>query len=269
MPRARRSVAVVIFSAALGAAAAGCGSSGSSASPAGQGTAAAPGTKATPGVTKPAATASPATSADPLAALTPEQMVSRALADTEAAPQVHITGSIPDSGKTINLDFTLRHGQGCEGTFSEANAGSIRLIYLGKTIWMQPDEAFYKSQGGQDAATLALLKGKYLKVKADGSGVAAMAGLCTLSTLLGGFGPSSGALLIPHKTTIDGQRAVKLSDTGDSASLVVSDAAKPELLRLNDPSSSDGDLRLSYDSPALTITPPPASIVLNGADYGF
>lgn len=59
-----------------------------------------------------------------------------------------------------------------------------------------------------------------------------MAGLRTLSTLLGGFGPSSGA-------------------------------------RLNDPNSSGGDLRFSYDSPALTITPPPASIVLNRADYGF
>lgn len=254
MPSARRSIPVTVLAAALAVGAAACGASGGSAGPG-----ATAGTKAA---------ASPSASADPLAGLTSQQIATRALTDTEDAPGVSIAGTISDSGQTFTLDLTLLRGKGCEGTMAELKQGSFRLIANSTTVWILPDEQFYKSVGSTDAATLAILKGKYLKFKANTNGLAALASLCSLHSLLGGFG-AVPAGLSKSATTINGQRAVKLSDTGDSAYIVVSDAGKPELLRMDQPGSGGGYLNFSYGATAAAITPPPASEVLDGSKYGF
>lgn len=252
-------IAILIAGVAAGTAA--CGSSGSSGS---SGSTAAPGT---PTATKPAATAAPA-GADPLAGLTADQIATRALANTKNAPSVRLTGAATDSGQSIALDVTLVRGQGCEGTLSEGKSGSFRLISNGTTVWVMPDQKFYRSFGGNDPAVLAILNGKYLKVKASSSGLAELAGICSLSNLVGAFGTPTG-LVKSAPATVGGQPVVRLSDLGDKGYVYVSDIAKPKLLQLNDPGSGGGKFNFGYPATTISIAPPPASEVLDGSKYGF
>jgi hypothetical protein len=68
-------------------------------------------------------------------------------------------------------------------------------------------------------------------------------------------------------TRINGQRALKVSDTKDSAYVYVTDTAQPRLLQLIDP-SADGLTSLAYTfgypGTPVAITPPPASEILTG-----
>ena len=245
-----------ILAAALAAGTAACGVSSSSA-----------GTAATTTATKPATSATPSasTNADPLAGLNGQQIFTKAMANTKAATTVRISGKVSASGQTITLDLTVVHGKGCQGTLAVGKQGSFRLIYNGTTVWMMPDEAFYRGQGAS-AAVLAILNGKYLKENATG-GLGQMATLCSLSALLGGFSSLPAGFPRGATTTDDGQRAIRISDTADSAYLDISDAAKPEVLLLSDPSS--GQIHFSYETAVVAITPPPASMVLDGSKYGF
>jgi hypothetical protein len=254
-----RSVVAAILTTALAAATAACGGSAGTADQ---------GSTATATAT-PTASASPASkaSADPLAGLTGQRILTRAFADTESAASVRLTGVVGDSGQAVTMDLTVVAGKGCDGTLTVAKTGSFRLIYNGTTVWILPDEAFYRSQG-TTAAVLAILEGKYLKVSGKGSGLGAMAGLCSLSSLLSGFRSTPADYPRGGATKVDGQRAVRISDTGDSAYVDVSDTVNPELLRMYAPGSSGLQLDFRYAA-APAITGPPAGMVLDGSKYGF
>jgi len=261
----RRLMSVAALAAVLAAGTAACGSSGISGSSASSRSAAGPGT---PAATKPAAPPSRTASADPLAGLTADQIATRALADTKDAPSLRLTGRGSDAGQSITMDVTLVRGKGCEGTLSEGKTGSFKLISNGTTVWALPDEKFYRSVGATDPAVLAILNGKYLKLKATDSGLGGMAAICSLSSLVGAFGTPLG-LSKGAPTTIGDQPVVKLFDSGDAGYVYVSDIAKPRLLELNDPGSDGGIFTFSYPATTITITPPPASEVLDGSKYGF
>jgi hypothetical protein len=264
----RRLMSLAVLAAALATGAAACGSSGSPASspgPAGSPSSAGAGTSAG---TTPAATGPATATGDPLAALSADQIATRALADTKSAPSLHLTGVASDSGQSLTINVTLVRGKGCAGTLSEGKSGSFKLISNGTTVWALPDQQFYKSVGATDPAVLAILNGKYLMLKASDSGLAGMAAICSLSSLVGAFGTPFG-LIKGAPTTIDGQPAVKLSESGDPDYLYVTDVAVPKLLQLNDPSSGGGIFNFSYPATTIAITPPPASEVLDGSKYGF
>lgn len=227
------------------------------------------GTQASSTAAKAASTAKAASSTkEPLAGLSNSQVATEAIADTEAADSVHITGTVPGSGKKkMNFDLTVVHGKGCKGSIAQSNS-SFQLIYLGKSFWVMPNQAFYESTGGTNSAALSILSGKWLNVTANGSGLGSLSSMCDLNKLLGGFNFSTpGGLIKGATATINGQRSVKLKDTGDTAYMYVSDAAKPEITRIVDPGSGEFDFT-AYDATA-TITAPPSSKVLDGSKYGF
>jgi hypothetical protein len=271
---ARRILSATVLVTGLAAMTAACSSPGSPASSTGQETTAKPApsqsapVQSTPAQSTPASsTPAPVSGTGPFAGLTADQVAARALADTKAAPVVRITGTGSDSGQTLTLDVTLVRGKGCQGTISEGTAGSFRLVYNGTTVWVLPDSKFYQSNG-VPAAAQAILDGKYLQVKSTDTGLGAIANLCSVSSLLGGFGTKPTGLVISTPVTFDDMPAVKLSDIFDSAYVYVSYTARPVLLRLTDPTSGGGKLDFSYNSTA-TITPPPASEVIDGSKYGF
>jgi hypothetical protein len=244
---------ITVLAAALAVGTAACGASGGSAGP---GTTA--GTKAA---------ASPGSSADPLAGLTSQQIAKRAVADTEAAPSVRVVGGGSDSGQAFTIDLTLVRGKGCEGTVAEGKRGSFQLVYHSTTVWLRPDSAFYQSQG-IPAAMLTILKGKYLELKASGSGLASMAGICTMSHLLSQFtldaGTTKGIM-----TTINGQPAVKITDKTGTGYAYVSDTTTPELLRVEKAGSGGGRIDFTYYATPVAITPPPASQVVDASKFGL
>ena len=248
-----------LLAVAVSAAATACASSGSRTN--------SPGTPGTAAITKPATATSHTAVAGPLAGLTATQVINRAWADTEAAETVRIKGMTGDSGESETFDLVLVHGKGCAGSISDSKVGSFKLVYNGTSVWLLPDKGFYQSQK-VPADAMAILNGKYLKMKATSYGLGAMAAVCTLTKLLGGFSPASAAGSIRQITSIDGLSALKFADAGDSAYLAVSDTASPKLLRLQAPGSGGGSIDFSYPA-ATSITAPPASQVVDGSKYGF
>jgi hypothetical protein len=111
------------------------------------------------------------------------------------------------------------------------------------------------------------VRGKYLTATAGGSGLGEIASMCQLKTLLKDFtsipantpGETKGRV-----THMSGQRALKVSDTKDSAYVYVTDTAQPRLLQLIDPSAVGDKLSFGYPGTPVAITPPPASEILVG-----
>jgi hypothetical protein len=239
---ARRLTPITVLAAALAVGTAACGASGGS-----------------PG---------PGSSADPLAGLTSQQIAKRAVADTEAAPSVRVVGGGSDSsGQAFTVDLALVRGKGCEGTVAEGKQGSFQLIYNTTTVWLLPDSAFYKSTG-IPAAVLTRLKGKYLELKASGSGLAGIAGICTMSRLLSQFtldaGPAKGIM-----TTINAHPAIKITDKTRTGYAYVSDMAAPELVRIEKAGSGGGRIDFGYYAAPVAIIPPPASQVVDASKFGL
>ena len=251
----RRVVAAALTGTAVLGAAAACSSSGS---PAASSTSATTGT-----------TASASAQGGALASLSADQIASRAIANLKTVSSVHVNGSLKSSGQNIALNLTLGT-QGCTGTMGINGEGSFILLKIGNTLWIKPDDTFWKHAAGSDAssAVMSLLSGKYIKPSAKGSSLASIGALCDPAQFAKSFGGNMTGMVKGTTTTIAGQSALQIKDTGDTASAYVTESANPEFLRL-DGGGSNGTLDFTQYNAPLHLTPPPSAKVLDGAKYGF
>jgi hypothetical protein len=225
-------------------------------------------TASTPGASGSSATPSPTASADPLAGLTADQIAGRALADLKAVSSVHVAGSVRDSGQAIGINLSMG-ARNCRGTLSIAGQGSFLLLKLGNTLWIKPDDQFWKHAAGTrlNPAELALVEGKYLQTTTKDSAFGSVSQLCDPRKFADAFGNQVHGAVKGKTTRIAGQLALQLRDTTDSDSAYVTISAHPEFLRLD--GSGQGRLTFSDYNVPIPVTPPPASQTLNGATYGF
>jgi hypothetical protein len=250
----RRAAAATLAGAAIFGAASACSSSGS---PAASSTSA----------TGSTASAS-AKSGGALDGLSADEIASRATADLKAVSSVHVKGSVQSSGQKIGLNLSLG-SQGCTGTMGIGGQGSFVLLKIGKSLWIKPDDKFWKHAAGSDGSALVdLVSGKYIKPSAKGSSLASIGALCDPAQFAKSFGSNMTGMVKGTTATIAGQPALQIKDSGDAASAYVTVDAKPEFLRL-DGGGSNGKLDFSDYNAPLHLTPPPASETLDGAKYGF
>jgi hypothetical protein len=251
----RRVAAAALTGAAVLGAATACSSSGS---PAASSTSATAGT-----------TASSGAQGSPLAGLTADQIASRATANLKTVSSVHVNGTVKSSGQNIALNLTLGT-QGCTGTMGITGEGSFILLKIGQTLWIKPDDTFWKHAAGSDAssAVMSLLSGKYIKPSAKGSSLASIGALCDPAQFAKSFGGNMTGMVKGTTTTIAGQPALQIKDTSDPASAYVTVSAHPEFLRLAG-GGADGQLDFTQYNAPLHLTPPPSAKVLDGAKYGF
>ena len=205
---------------------------------------------------------------DPLAGDTSVWILHHASTDTEAAFDVHLTGSGEDSGHMMTFDLSIAGSDGCTGKVTESGTGSFQLIFDGSTVWVKPDDEFWRvATGVTDPAQLAAVEGKYLTAAAGGSGLGEVASLCQLTAALKAFtslpddtpGETRGPV-----TRINGQRELKVSDAKDSEYAYVTDTAQPRLLQVVETGSDGGELSFGYSGTPVAITPPPASEIITG-----
>ena len=250
----RRGVAAALAGAAILGSAAACSSSGTST---------ASGTSSTRG-----STASASAKGGALDGLSANEIARRATADLKVVSSVHVKGSVQSSGQNIALNLSLGT-QGCTGTMGIDGQGSFVLLKIGKSLWIKPDDKFWNhAAGSAGSALIDLVSGKYIKPSAKGSSLASIGALCDPAQFAKSFGGNMTGMVKGTSTTIAGQPALQIKDSGDAASAYVTVDAKPQFLRL-DGGGSNGRLDFTDYNAPLHLTPPPASKTLDGAKYGF
>lgn len=237
-----------------------CGNSASSAAAGGAASAA--------GSTGSSASATSTT--DPLASLTAAEIGDKVVADAKAASSVTLAGTVTSSGQAITVHLAVKSSQGCTGTMSVAGMGSFKLVIIGTTVYMKPDNQFWKSSAGAEASTvIALVNGRWIKTTTSSKTMGSMAGLCDMSQMFKTNG-SPDHLTKGKVTTLNGTRVLAINDTKQGVAYVT-DTSTPELVEISAPAGSangSGKLSVTYNAP-VTLTAPPTSQVIDGSQLGI
>lgn len=219
-----------------------------------------------------AAAPSASSTVDPLASLSAAKVNAEAIADAEAAPSMTIDGTASQSGKAYTIDLGIKRGTGCTGTIGMGSSGSMKMIVIGKTMYFQANEQFWKTAAGNTAdtsAAIALIDGRYLEVPTSDKNMSQLADMCSVKSLM-----TSGSTAVPDGkgpvTTLNGTRVVPVK-LSDGSTDFVTDTSKPEFVKASAPAGSkagEGNATVTIGAP-VTLTAPPASQVLNGSELGM
>jgi hypothetical protein len=265
-----RAVPAVILAAALAATAAACSSSGSSSAPAAVTTTGSSTASASATGSPASASASPASTAK-LTGTAATALVSKAVANTEAAPSVVVKGtgvSTGTAGQTVSFDLTLVQKAGCQGTIAQSKTETFQLVETGGSVWLKPSTAYYASLKISKAA-LALVADKWIKVKSTDTQIGDLPKICSFSGLFGSLKTPTGAAYVATPTTYAGQHVYQVTQSGQQGYAYVTNSATPTLAKLAEPGATGGVITFTVSSTPLTITAPSAAESINGSALGI
>ena len=194
----------------------------------------------------------------------------KALANTEAAASVRMTGrsvNTTSSSQNVSFDLTLVKNVGCQGTLALSKPETFQIVETGGYVWILPTTAFYASLHLSGAA-LALVQDKYIKVKTSDAQFASVAQFCSVSTLFGSKSKISGTGFTATPTSYLGQPAYKFTQSGQKGTAFISNTATPLLLAFSDPSANGGTIAFTSYGAVTTITPPTAAESIDGDKLG-
>lgn len=202
---------------------------------------------------------------NPLSGIDPNQITMNAFQNLKNAESVHVTGPESSNGQSYNLNATLGKSN-CKGTFATTSKGSYSILKVNGSTYFSADDTFWKLAHAA-GSSLTLLDGKYLKVGPDSATLNALGVLCHPSQLASSFTGQVSGMVERGFTTINGQKALHITDTADPDGVYVSDTASPEVLRLD--AGNNANLYFTDYNAPLNLTAPPASLTLDGKKYGF
>jgi hypothetical protein len=211
-----------------------------------------------------------ATAPDPLKNWSVAHIEATAIANAEAAPSLTLSGSFTQSGQTITLNIGIKKGQGCNATTRASKTGTMKTIVIGKTVYLYLDKKFWTTAGGSDgadgAAIYAQIHGRYMKVS-SASLAKSLTPECNLQYLT----ESNSKVTVSRGrvSTLDDVRVLQLKNS-DGSDVYVTDSSKPEIFETTATKGSNGAGTLKLNVGArVTLAAPPASDIINGANYGF
>lgn len=217
---------------------------------------------------------SPARTVDPLAHQTGQEIVMEAVDNAEAAPSMTVAGTLTKSGQVYDASFGFKAAQGCTMTVSHSGAQFLKLILIGKTVYLKPTAKFFTSplvgaKASEANAFASLLDGRYLKVPSTDKTAASVVAMCNVSHAIGANQPV-GRYLRERLITLHGVRVVPVK-LSDGSTDYITDTAKPEFVEAYVPAGTkngSGKLTISVGAP-VTLTAPPASQVVDGTALGM
>jgi hypothetical protein len=213
----------------------------------------------------------PATTPDPLKTWSVAHIEATSIANAEAAASITLSGSFKQSGETVALNIGIEKGLGCNATTVGSKSGTMKMIVIGKTIYLYLDKKFWVNAGGSNGATgaeiYAQIDGRYLKVS-SASLASSLTPVCNLQGDLTG-GSSKVTVTRGKVSTLDGVRVLELKNS-DGEDVYVTDSSVPEIFEVITTGGSNGvgTFRVNVGA-RVTVAAPAASDVINGAKYGF
>lgn len=200
-----------------------------------------------------------------VAAKSPTQILEATKAAASKAASVHIAGSIVSEGKSIALDMELLSGKGGKGKISQEGF-SINLIQVNGAVYINGSTAFYRHVAG--AAAAQLLQGKWLKAPANSGELASLSSLTNLSKLIDTTLESHGALKKGSETSVDGQKAIGVTDSAKGGTLYVATTGTAYPLQIVKTGGGGGKVTFDRWNEAVTLTPPANAIDISQLQSG-
>jgi hypothetical protein len=188
-----------------------------------------------------------------VASKTPTEILAAAKSAADGAASVHVAGSIESAGQPISLDMELVADKGGRGQLELGGLG-IQLLDLDRTVFVKGNAAFYSHFLGAGAP--GQLRGRWLKASAKSGTLAQLASLADLHEVIDTALEDHGTLSRAAPTTIDGKRALGITDSADGGTLYVAATGAPYPLEIAEAGSGAGRLVFDRWNQPVTLTPP-------------
>lgn len=190
------------------------------------------------------------------------QIVADAQKAAQAARTVHVSGSIAQGHGRLSLDLRIVRNVGAAGSMV-LQGGSVRIVRLGRKLYLNGDSVFWKQFGSASAARR--LQGRWLRVPAGTSGLGLLAQLTDLNTLFTGALRSHGKLETNGTKTYKGRTAILVKDTGSGGGdLYVAASGPPYPLAIVGASGANqGAIDFGAWNRIVTLTAPKGAVALS------
>jgi hypothetical protein len=208
---------------------------------------------------------SSSSSSNGLASKRPTDIVAAAKKAAAGAASVHVAGSIVNEGKPITLDIELVARKGGKGRITLEGFG-IRLVQLGNAVYINAGSDFYRHVAGGAAAQL--LQGKWLKAPVASSSFSSLAALTDIGKLIDTTLGSHGKLASAATKTIQGKKAVGVTDTTRGGTLYVAASGPAYPLEIVKSGSSGGKITFDRWNQPVTLTAPAGAINISQLQGG-
>jgi len=197
-----------------------------------------------------------------LTADSPAQIVAAAQAAASAAASVRVSGSIVSEGKPISINMELVARQGGQGRVVLKGI-RFRLVGVDGAVYVSGSTAFYTRFAG--AAAARVMRGKWLKGAQSGA-FRSLASLTRLGSLLGSALSDHGPLSRAAGATVEGRRAVAVSDAPRGGTLYVASTGTPYPLEIVE--RGGGRLVFARWNQAVTLSVPTDAINIHQLQSG-
>jgi hypothetical protein len=188
-----------------------------------------------------------------------EQLLAAAMVAARKAKSVRISGSLEQTGRTIEYSMTEVTGQGTAGTVSVGGA-TARVRRIGTAIYALPSKKFLVSQAGSAGGSLyGTLDGRWLKADeqiAAAAGLGNLSEMGTLSASLDKAVPTNGALTRTTGTTVDGEKTTGITFAADGQQGTVYVSATAPGYPLQVKTATQGTVTFSHWDQAAQVSAP-------------
>lgn len=196
-----------------------------------------------------------------VASKSPARIVEIATAAATAAASVHVVGSILSEGKPISLNMELDAQKGGQGQVTLGDL-SIDVVNVDRAVYVKAGSAFYSRFAGPAAARV--LQGKWLQGSEVSGPLAAFTSLTELRRLLTStLAAHSGLSGRAAATTVNGQKAVAVTDAAGDGTLYVASTGTPYPLEIVKRGIGAGTLVFDRWNQPVSLAVPPNPVNLN------
>ncbi|MFE0643659.1 hypothetical protein ACFW2Y_18900 [Streptomyces sp. NPDC058877] len=212
-PRSRRTAASAVLCAAFALGTAACGPAPADAKPTG-----------------------------PFGELSGSQIVDKAFAATKSAKSLTVNVDLKSAEEPTKGYLSLDTQGRCTGTLTLDTNNTAELVKAAgdENVYLRFDEAFLREQVKDETpevqeATLKELRGRWMKSPASDPDNKDMLALCDLKDLLSAFEPGASGITKGAETTVDGQKALALTEAGDggeTSTVYVATEGTPYVLKI-------------------------------------
>jgi len=194
----------------------------------------------------------------------PDEILAAAKSAASSAKTMHLAGTFVAEGAPLSLDLRLVNGEGARGTITQHGV-SFKLIETGGEIYIYGSPAFYEHFGGNAAAQL--FNGKWLKAPTNSGEFASLSSLTEMQALLDTLLSSHGTLTSAGTATIEGQKAVGVTESEKGGTLYVASTGKPYPVAVVKSGSGGGKIVFNEWNVPVSLTPPANAIDITQLEH--